>query len=193
MTDYNYNDRRSYNNAPLKDGQAMVPIYVTWEMVKYYDMDPDNLETWNIKGHKVLVAFDIVKEEDKANAIKVFWKDVRDYMKQDKPDPMLCSYEELTEPTADDHYSENKSYEPQEMPSLERTVLLQQIIDELIKDVRAIDPNAAPSWILSEKEKKTKTSSPTLAMALPMAIPESRRHARKRKSFITKIDIIKEQ
>lgn len=93
-------------------------------------MDPDNLETWNIKGHKILVAFDIVKEEDKSNAIKVFWKDVRDYMKQDKPDPMLCSYEELTEAAADDHYGENKSYEPQEMPSMERTVLLQQIIDE---------------------------------------------------------------
>lgn len=156
MTDYNYNDRKSYNNAPLKDGQAMVPIYVTWEMVKYYDMDPDNLETWNIKGHKVLVAFDIVKEEDKANAIKVFWKDVRDYMKQDKPDPMLCSYEELTEATADDHYSENKSYEPQETPSLERTVLLRQIIDELIEEVRAIDPKCGTILDLIREGKENK-------------------------------------
>ncbi len=69
---------------------------------------------------------------------------------------MLCSYEELTEATADDHYGENKSYEPQETPSLERTVLLQQIIDELIEEVRAIDPECGTILDLIKEAKENK-------------------------------------
>lgn len=140
MANYNYDNRKSYNNQPLTPGQVMVPVYVDWDMVRYYQMDPENLETWHIRGHKVLVAFTTVPEAAKANAMKLFWKDVRDHISMDSIDPMLTSYEVLTSSTAQNHYTENKSYEPQPMPSLERTTLLIHIIDDLIKEVHAINP-----------------------------------------------------
>ena len=140
MSSYNYDNRKSYNNQPLKNGQAMVPIYVDWNMVRYYQMNPENLETWRIKGHKVLVAFTAVPASDKTNAMKIFWKDVRDHIDMNTVDPMLTSYEAMTSGTTDEHYAKDKSYEPQEVPSLERTTLLMHIIDELIEEVRAMDP-----------------------------------------------------
>ena len=51
MANYHYDNRKSYNNQPLKPGQAMIPVYVDWDMVRYYQMDPENLETWRIRGH----------------------------------------------------------------------------------------------------------------------------------------------
>lgn len=140
MSTYNYDNRKSYNNQPLKPGQAMIPVYVDWDMVRYYQMDPENLETWRVRGHKVLVAFTAVPEADKDNAMKIFWKDVRDHISMDSVDSTLTSYESMTSGTADDHYTEDKSYEPQEVPSLERTTLIMHIIDELIEEVRAMDP-----------------------------------------------------
>lgn len=138
MANYHYDNRKSYNNQPLKPGQAMIPVYVDWDMVRYYQMNPENLETWRIRGHKVLVAFTAVPKADKDNAMKVFWKDVRDHISMDAVDSALTSYESMTSGTADDHYAEDKSYEPQEVPSLERTTLIMHIIDELIEEVRAI-------------------------------------------------------
>ena len=118
MANYHYDNRKSYNNQPLKPGQAMIPVYVDWDMVRYYQMNPENLETWRIRGHKVLVAFTAVPKADKDNAMKVFWKDVRDHISMDAVDSALTSYESMTSGTADDHYAEDKSYEPQEVPSL---------------------------------------------------------------------------
>lgn len=100
-------------------------------------MDPENLETWNIHGHKVLVAFDIVEIEHKDNAMKLLWKNVRDHIKMNAYDPKLLSYEQFLEATVED---EESAFEPSPEPSLEETVLMRRIIDELIEQVRAYDP-----------------------------------------------------
>ena len=76
---HNYDNRRSYNNFPLLDGECLVPILVDWEMVKHFNMCRDNLETWHIGPNKVLVAFAPVAIESKAAAIKTFYRDVREY------------------------------------------------------------------------------------------------------------------
>lgn len=156
MSSYDYNDRKTYNNKPLIDGYSIIPIFVTWEMVNYFHMDKDNLETWRIRGHKVLVAFDMVPTDKKENAMKIFWKDVRDNINMNQFDPMLTSYEGLVESTSDDHYEDDKAFEPDPVPSLERTVLLARIIDELIEEVRALDPECGYILDLIKDGKENK-------------------------------------
>ena len=41
---HNYDNRRSYNNLPLHQGECLVPIRVDREMVKHFSMCRDNLE-----------------------------------------------------------------------------------------------------------------------------------------------------
>lgn len=156
MSSYDYNDRKTYNNRPLIAGYVIVPIFVTWEMVNYYQMDRNNLETWTVKGHKILVAFDMVTEDRKENAMKVFWKDVRDNIKMNQYNPLLTSYEALTESGSGDRYEEDKAFEPDPVPSLERTVLLAQIIAELIEEVRALDPECGYILDLIKEGKANK-------------------------------------
>lgn len=71
-------------------------------------------------------------------------------------DPMLTSYEGLVEPTSDDHYDDDKAFEPNPVPSMERTVLLAKIIDDLIEEVRVLDPECGYILDLIKEGKANK-------------------------------------
>ena len=86
---HNYDNRRSYNNLPLHEGECLVPIRVDWEMVKHFNMCQDNLETWHIGPNKVLVAFAPIAIEGKAAALKQFNADVREHFASFKTDDIL--------------------------------------------------------------------------------------------------------
>lgn len=60
------------------------------------------------------------------------------YIKEQVHADHHLSYEELTEWNDDEENP--KRFDPGASPSLEETVLLRMAIDELIEDVRAIDP-----------------------------------------------------
>ena len=133
---HNYDNRRSYNNLPLHQGECLVPIRVDWEMVKHFNMCRDNLETWHIGPNKVLVAFASVATEKKAAAIKSFYRDVREYFASFQTDDTLSLDQFLEEAESED----GKGFEPASPENLEETVMLRMIIDDLLKQIRIINP-----------------------------------------------------
>lgn len=133
---HNYDNRRSYNNLPLHQGECLVPIRVDWEMVKHFNMCRDNLETWRIGPNKVLVAFAPVAIESKEASIKAFYRDVREYFASFHTDDALSLDQFLEEAASED----GKGFEPASTENLEETVLLRVIINDLIKQVHTINP-----------------------------------------------------
>ena len=133
---HNYDNRRSYNNLPLHQGECLVPILVDWEVVKHFNMDRDNLETWRIGPNKVLVAFAPVAIEAKPAAIKSFYRDVREHFASYHTDDVLSLDQFLEEAESED----GKGFEPASPEDLEETVLLRMIIKDLLKQVHIINP-----------------------------------------------------
>lgn len=133
---HNYDNRRSYNNFPLLDGECLVPILVDREMVKHFNMCRDNLETWHIGPNKILVAFAPVAIESKAAAIKTFYRDVREYFASFHTDDTLSLDQFLEEAKSED----SKGFELASSENLEENVILRIIIRDLIKQVHNINP-----------------------------------------------------
>ena len=133
---HNYDNRRSYNNLPLHQGECLVPIRVDWEMVKHFNMCRDNLETWRIGPNKVLVAFAPVTIADKPAALKQFNADVREHFASFITDDVLSLDQFLEEASSED----GKGFEPASPENLEETILLRMIINDLIKQVHIINP-----------------------------------------------------
>ena len=133
---HNYDNRRSYNNLPLHQGECLVPIRVDWEMVKHFNMCRDNLETWHIGPNKVLVAFAPVAIDAKEAGIKNFYHDVREYFASFHTDDTL-SLDQLLEEASSE---EGKGFEPASPENIEETVMLRMIISDLLKQVHIINP-----------------------------------------------------
>lgn len=133
---HNYDNRRSYNNLTLHEGECLVPIRVDWEMVKHFNMRRDNLETWHIGPNKVLVAFAPVAIEAKEASIQAFYRDVREYFASFHTDDALSLDQFLEKASSED----GKGFEPASSENLEETVLLRIIINDLLKQVHIINP-----------------------------------------------------
>jgi hypothetical protein len=133
---HSYDNRRSYNNLPLHQGECLVPIRVDWEMVKHFNMCQDNLETWHIGSNKVLVAFAPVAITDKPAAIKSFYRDVREHFASFHTDDTL-SLDQFKE---DAESEDSTGFEPASPENLEESVMLRMIINDLLKQVHIINP-----------------------------------------------------
>lgn len=133
---HNYDNRRSYNNLPLHQGECLVPIRVDWEMVKHFNMFRDNLETWHIGLNKVLVAFAPVAIADKPAALKQFNADVREHFASFKTDDVLSLDQFMDEATSED----GKGFEPASPENLEETVILRMVIQDLLKKIHELNP-----------------------------------------------------
>lgn len=97
----------------------------------------DNLETWHFSGIAVLVAFTPVTAEQFPGTMKLFWSDVRTYIADLKKDPNILSYDKMLE----DMMSEDgNGYDPAQTESMENSTLLGLIIDDLIRQVREMNP-----------------------------------------------------
>ena len=133
-----YSDKRSYNNLPVPEGQYLAPFLVhNWDEVKAMNYHRESLETWHFSGIAVLVAFTPVTAEQFPSTMKLFWSDVRTYIADLKKDPNILSYDKMLE----DMMSEDgNGYDPAQTESLENTTLLGLIIDDLIRQVREMNP-----------------------------------------------------
>ena len=133
-----YSDKRSYNNLPVPEGQYLAPFLVhSWDEVKAMNYHRESLETWHFSGIAVLVAFTPVTAEQFPGTMKLFWSDVRTYIADLKKDPNILSYDKMLE----DMMSEDgNGYDPAQTESLENTTLLGLIIDDLIRQVREMNP-----------------------------------------------------
>ncbi len=133
-----YADKKAYNNLPIPEGQYLAPFLVhNWDEVKAMNYHRESLETWHFSGIAVLVAFTPVTAEQFPGTMKLFWSDVRTYISNLKKDPNILSYDKMLE----DMMSEDgNGYDPAQTESLENTTLLGLIIDDLIRQVREMNP-----------------------------------------------------
>lgn len=137
----NYNNRKSYNNRPLKDGETMVPVFIADRgMIRNYNLDRKNLETWRIGGVNVTVAFTSARIEQKELLMSVFWAEVREYVREQVQYFEHYSYEALAEWESDDKNDNAHHWDADTGVDTQASVLLRIAIDQLIEEVRAIDP-----------------------------------------------------
>lgn len=131
-----FSNRRPYNDIPCKHGEVLVPFLVDWEMVKHFDMNKDNLETWNFNGKKVLVAFTPVAEAGKEGAMKIFNRQVHEFLNQYAEQSDDLSLDKMLDDMIDE---DGKGKDPTGSASLEDTAFLGMVIKELIVEVGQIN------------------------------------------------------
>ncbi len=142
-----YGDKKPYNNIPPAAAEELAPILVTKEVQKDPALIDDNIETWRIHGHRIPVAFAPIKAGILDGWMPFFWTQVRTYIATGGTSEFLnengheddLSYDKFLEDAASDDEN-SKGFDPGQTASPEDTVLLGIIIDELINDVRAINP-----------------------------------------------------
>ena len=133
-----YSDKRSYNNLPVPEGLYLAPFLVhSWDEGKAMNYHRENLESWHFSGISVLVAFTTIAAEQVPGTMTLFLLAVRTSIADLKKDPNILSYDKMLE----DMMSEDgNSYDPAQTESLENTTLLGLIIDDLIRQVREMNP-----------------------------------------------------
>lgn len=134
-TDKHYKDfsnRKPYNDILCKQGEVLVPFVVDWEMVKHFNMNQENLETWNFYGKKVLVAFTPVAATGKDDAMKIFNREVHEFLNQYATQSDDLSLDKMFDDMAND---DGKGKDPTGSESLEDTVFLGMVIKDLIEEV----------------------------------------------------------
>ncbi|MBO6214334.1 MAG: hypothetical protein J6N76_02220 [Lachnospiraceae bacterium] len=137
----NYDNRKSYNNQPLKDGETMIPVFIADKtMIRSYNMDRRNLETWRIGGVNVTVAFTPARIEQKELLMSVFWAEVREYVREQVQYFEHYSFEALTEWENEDKHDNSHHWDADVGIDTQASVLLRIAIDQLIEEVRSIDP-----------------------------------------------------
>lgn len=127
-----FSNRKPYNDISCKPGEVLVPFVVDLEMVKHFSMNRENLETWNFFGKKVLVAFTPVEETGKDDAIKIFNRQVHDFLNQYAKKTNDLSLDKMLDDMAGD---DGKGKDPTGTASLEDTILLGIVIKDLIEEV----------------------------------------------------------
>ncbi len=141
-----YGNKKPYNNIQPAADEELAPILITKEMFKDKSIIRDNIETWNINGHRIPVAFAPIKTESLDNWMKIFNAQVRTYIATGGTEDFLkenghkddLSYNKFQDDAEDDE--DHDGFDPGETPSIEDTVLLGIIIKELIAEVKSINP-----------------------------------------------------
>lgn len=136
MDDINFNkysNKKPYNDLPFPEDQHLAPFFIHgYDEVKAMNYNRDNLETWHFSGVPVLVGFVPVTKEQFPGTMKLFWSDVRTYIKELAGDPNVISYDKFLE---DAESEDGNGYDPAQVDSIEDTVMLGLIIDWLIREV----------------------------------------------------------
>ena len=132
-----FSNRRPYNDIPCKQGEVLVPFVVDWEMVKHFKMNQDNLETWKFCGKKVLVAFTPVEEAGKDDAMKIFNRQVHEFLNQYAEQSDDLSLDKMLDDMTDE---DGKGKDPTGTASLEDTAFLGMVIKDLIAEVAQKNP-----------------------------------------------------
>lgn len=133
-----YSNKRSYNNQAVQSGYYLVPFLVhDWNEVKAMNYCRENLENWHFNGVKVLVAFAPVSESQFPSMMKLFWKDVREYISDLGINPDILSYDKMLEDISSE---DANGYDPAQSESLEETILLKIMIEDLISEVERLNP-----------------------------------------------------
>lgn len=146
ITSTKYGNKKPYNNIAPAANEELAPILMTKEMFKDKSIIRDNIETWNIHGHKIPVAFAPIEAGTLDNWMKFFNAQVRTYIgtggtsdfpKENGHEEDL-SYDKFLDDAEGNEDSDG--FDPGQTASLEDSVLLGIIIKNLISDVKKANP-----------------------------------------------------
>lgn len=146
ITSTKYGNKKPYNNIAPAANEELAPILMTKEMFKDKSIIRDNIETWNIHGHKIPVAFAPIEAGTLDNWMKFFNAQVRTYIgtggtsdfpKENGHEEDL-SYDKFLDDAEGNEDSDG--FDPGQTASLEDSVLLGIIIKDLISDVKKANP-----------------------------------------------------
>ena len=143
--EYRHADSSAHNIPPAAD-EELAPILMTKEMKKDKSIIADNVETWNIQGHKIPVAFAPIKTGTLDSWMKFFNAQVRTYIATGGTDDFLSenghgndlSYDKFVDDAESDE--DSSGFEPAQTETIENTVLLGIVIEDLIREAEEIDP-----------------------------------------------------
>ncbi len=85
--DKDYSNKKPYNGVECIEGEVLVPFRISDEVAKNPEVIEDNLEIWKYGGKKVKVGFFPIKEENAADWMKLFNRDVNDYLAKYRKQP----------------------------------------------------------------------------------------------------------
>ena len=76
-----YSNHRAYDGAPLKEGEVLVPMWVTAASKKYMTTAiEENFTTWKFAGIEFLIAFAPIAEDRFDDYMAFFWHAINDYL-----------------------------------------------------------------------------------------------------------------
>ena len=126
----NFSNRKSYNDAPLREGEVLVPIATTYADARHFGMNLENLETWHFYGKKVLVAFAPVQEVAFDAAMKFFNQEVHHILNPHEDDTDDLSLDAMLEALEDE---EHCSWDPTGTTENEDIYFLEMALRDLIQ------------------------------------------------------------
>lgn len=140
-----YGNKKPYNNISPAADEELAPILMTKEMFKDKSILKENIETWNIHGHRIPVAFAPIKAGTLDRWMKFFNSQVRTYIATGGADDFLkengheddLSYDKFTDDAESDE--DRNGFEPAQTESLEDTVLLGIVMEELVTELSEKD------------------------------------------------------
>lgn len=141
-----YGNKKPYNNVPPAADEELAPILMTKEMFKDKTILRGNVETWNIHGHRIPVAFAPIKVGTLDGWMKFFNSQVRvyiatggtnDFLKENGHEDDL-SFDKFTDDAESDE--DNSGFEPAQTESFEDTVILGMVMKDLVSELSEIDP-----------------------------------------------------
>ena len=82
-----YSNTKPYNGVACIEGEVLVPFRISDEIVRNPEVIKENLEIWKYGGKKVKVGFFPINEENVADWMKLFNRDVNDYLEKYRKKP----------------------------------------------------------------------------------------------------------
>lgn len=139
-----YSNRKPYNDIPCKPREVLVPVVLDEEMKKTLEpmgLNKENAEKWKFPyaSEKVTVVFIPVEEEKKEVSMKLFNKQVRDYLGRNTKDEWdeLLSIDKFLE---DAEEEDGAGFDPTGSTIREDFELLKTMIFELIEEAKGMNP-----------------------------------------------------
>ena len=139
-----FSNRKSFNDIPCRTGEVLVPVVLDEEMKKTLEpmgLNKENAEKWKFPyaSEKVTVVFIPVEGAKKEVSMKLFNKQVSDYLGRNTKDEWdeLLSTDKFLEDAEDE---EIKGFDPTGSTVREDFELLKTMIFDLIEEAKIMNP-----------------------------------------------------
>ena len=139
-----FSNRKPYNDIPCRSGEVLVPVVLDEEMKKTLEpmgLNKENAEKWKFPyaSEKVTVVFIPIEEAKKEVSMKLFNKQVSDYLgrnTKDEWDELLSTDKFLEDAAGED----GAGFDPTGSTVKEDFELLKTMIFDLIEEAKEMNP-----------------------------------------------------